>query len=200
MSVGYTFCDWDASMKVEKKDEADRISRIIIPSTRYDEAGVEYASVFNSLKRSLFLAISPMGGPILSTIYGIGFLIGCFSSSRRAFGDGNFDECCFDRNRCALTYIVDEQLDESIVIVSEEQRREHALVGKCATISLFAGCLGNCALTRYNYTILAKARAPFFLLGAFGVALGKYSSRYKHERNEALINEAENVRKRLLFE
>lgn len=192
----------------ERVRAADRVADILWDVLE-EEGKVEHRANAQIKFGAGLLALSPVVGPVIGTVvYGVGLIIGivtCLGPPRNIMHERLVTqvtgEIPFERSANRLNMISEEYLDASTPeIPSYEQKNELSLVSQCATATFFTGCMGNCVLSRKKYNYTARARAPFFLLGALGLALVKYSTRYKHARNCALIEEGQAIRKRLLDE
>jgi len=173
---------------------ADRVSDII-HSALEDDAATQDATNVQLAVGTGFLALSPFGGLALGTVFfSVGTALSFIEIPLLSYVYGS----SFERNTQKLDWISQEYLDEPLPeIPTPKKKEDHALVSRCATISFFSGCIGNCVLPRTKYPYGAMARSPFFLLGGLGLVLRKYADRYTHEQNAALLMEAHLIRKRL---
>lgn len=207
MSVGHVFDDdgsFDPFAEEHKKGDVERVY-VMMREIRKDELCRTSDTLFYGARNMLYLAYSPIAGPIITSLYGLGILMGLVAPTDMTLNDllsegeyGSFDRRAGDLNRLSKGYF-----DEKREVVSQAERREHAIVSKCATVCTFGGCFGNSLLSRYRSKELpkayvTKANIPFFLLGALGIALTQYSLSYKTQRNVALLKETEYVVSRLI--
>ena len=186
----------------KQKDKAIERVKHIIDSAKWENTDTP-TSATSLLNRLLYVALSPLGGPLLCTWYGAGFVLGCVAPLRKELWDlveesePALNPYNFDRNSTQLWHMTEEYLGEPKQVVSDAQRMEHAKVSKCSMMALFGGCLGNALTPLKECGYLSPKRGPFFLASVFGLALGHHARKYKIERNEALIEECEEVIERL---
>jgi hypothetical protein len=208
MSIGHVFpIDdddddiYDPFAEEYKKYRVEDIHRMM-QKVRSEGHSSTSDALFYGSRNLIYLAYSPLAGPIITSLYGVGLLIGIVAPLDMSISDYMDDD--FDRRAGDLNYLSRGYFGEKREIVSQAERTDHAIVSKCAQVSLFGGCLGNSLISRSwkkelpKQAYFTKAKAPFFLMGALGIVLTQYSATYKARRNEALLKEAEYVVSRLI--